>query len=335
MNSDISKRTSDFSDPNKNSASRRATSVLPTPVGPRKKKQPTGRIGDLRPARLRRMARERGDGFVLTDDALVQFRLDAQQLLLFVFFDGSNGDPGPAGDNFFDVFAGHDPGRSVIELVAFAEAPQIFFFLALFFGVEAGLFKFVIGNRRFHAVGDEFHALLHFADFFGDRRLAQLNARACFINEVDGFVREEAVGNIAVRKVDRVAKRFFRVADGVELLVAFANALNDLNGLFLAWGGNLDGLEAALERAILFHGLAVFAGRRGPDALNFAAGKGRLQNIGRVKRAFRRTRAHQRVQLINEHDGVLAFHQFFHDGLETLFELAAILGSSNDQRKIE
>src|SRR5260221_4686847 len=53
----MSKRTSDFSDPNKNSARRRATSVLPTPVGPRKKKQPTGRRGDLRPARLRRMAR--------------------------------------------------------------------------------------------------------------------------------------------------------------------------------------------------------------------------------------------------------------------------------------
>src|SRR5947208_15781129 len=59
MNSDMSKRTSDFSEPNKNSAKRLATSVFPTPVGPRKKKQPTGRKGDLRPARLRRMARAR------------------------------------------------------------------------------------------------------------------------------------------------------------------------------------------------------------------------------------------------------------------------------------
>src|SRR5437899_4077358 len=50
-------RTSDFSEPNKSSASRRATSVLPTRVGPRKKKQPTGRKGDLSPARLRRIAR--------------------------------------------------------------------------------------------------------------------------------------------------------------------------------------------------------------------------------------------------------------------------------------
>src|SRR5258708_3252097 len=57
INSDMSNRTSDFSEPKRNSASRRATSVFPTPVGPRKKKQPTGREGDFNPARLRRMAR--------------------------------------------------------------------------------------------------------------------------------------------------------------------------------------------------------------------------------------------------------------------------------------
>lgn len=57
INSDMSKRTKDFSEPNRNSASRRATSVFPTPVGPRNRKQPTGRAGDLSPARLRRMAR--------------------------------------------------------------------------------------------------------------------------------------------------------------------------------------------------------------------------------------------------------------------------------------
>src|SRR3990172_156873 len=36
-----------------------ASSVLPTPVGPRKMKLPMGRLGSLRPARPRRMASER------------------------------------------------------------------------------------------------------------------------------------------------------------------------------------------------------------------------------------------------------------------------------------
>ena len=41
---------------NRNSASARASSVLPTPVGPRKRKLPIGRFGSPRPARERRTA---------------------------------------------------------------------------------------------------------------------------------------------------------------------------------------------------------------------------------------------------------------------------------------
>ena len=47
---------------------RRATSVLPTPVGPRKMNEPIGRFGFLRPARERRIARvTRRDRLVLAD----------------------------------------------------------------------------------------------------------------------------------------------------------------------------------------------------------------------------------------------------------------------------
>ena len=56
MNSDMSKRTSDFSLPNRKAASARATSVLPTPVGPRNRNDPAGRALDFKPARERRIA---------------------------------------------------------------------------------------------------------------------------------------------------------------------------------------------------------------------------------------------------------------------------------------
>jgi hypothetical protein len=64
-NSLMSKRTIRFSSPNKASASARASSVLPTPVGPRKRKLPTGplRIAQTRrasagpPLRPRRLPR--------------------------------------------------------------------------------------------------------------------------------------------------------------------------------------------------------------------------------------------------------------------------------------
>jgi hypothetical protein len=53
----MSKRISAFSLANRNSASARATSVLPTPVGPRNRNDPAGRFADLSPARERRIAR--------------------------------------------------------------------------------------------------------------------------------------------------------------------------------------------------------------------------------------------------------------------------------------
>src|SRR2546425_249062 len=57
MNSYMSKRISARSLPNRKPASERATSVFPTPVGPRNRNEPTGRPGAFSPARERRMAR--------------------------------------------------------------------------------------------------------------------------------------------------------------------------------------------------------------------------------------------------------------------------------------
>src|SRR2546430_16115730 len=225
-------------------------------------------------------AGQRSNSFVLTNDAFVKFRLDAQQFLLLVFLDGSDTDAGPARNDFFNVFAGDDAGRGVVQFETFAQAAQIFFFLALFLGIKTRLFKFVIGDGRFHAVSDEFYTLLHFADFFGDSGLAQLHAGAGFVDKVDGFVWKETIGNVAVGKINRIAQRFVRVADGVEFFVALANTLNHLHGLVFIRRGNLDGLEAALQGAVFLDGLAVFAGRRRANALNLSTGERGLQNVG-------------------------------------------------------
>src|SRR6266849_791990 len=41
------------------------------------------------------------------------------------------------------------------------------------------------------------------------------------------------------------------------------------------------------------------------------------------------------MKFIDEYDGVLRLHQLFHDGLQAFFELATVLGASDDQGKIE
>ena len=52
----ISKRSMALSSPKSSWAKALASSVLPTPVGPRKRKEPTGRFLSLKPARARRIA---------------------------------------------------------------------------------------------------------------------------------------------------------------------------------------------------------------------------------------------------------------------------------------
>src|SRR5437773_1862974 len=65
--------------------------------GPQEKEASHGPHGRLESgAAAANGASERGDGLVLTNDALVQFRLDAQQLLLLVFLDGSDSNAGRA-----------------------------------------------------------------------------------------------------------------------------------------------------------------------------------------------------------------------------------------------
>ncbi len=61
INSDISKRSMERSSSNKKLVKVRASSVLPTPVGPKKRKLPMGFLGSLRPTLARLMAAETAD----------------------------------------------------------------------------------------------------------------------------------------------------------------------------------------------------------------------------------------------------------------------------------
>ncbi len=155
----------------------------------------------------------------------MQLDFDAQQFLLFVFLDGADVDPRPARHHFFDVLARDDSGAGVVELQTLANDAQIFFFFAFFLGIEARLLEFVIGDGGFHAVGDEFHAFLHFCHFIRQHGLAQFYARARFVDQVDSLVREETIGNVTAGKINRVTNGFVGVADGMEFFVTFAHAL--------------------------------------------------------------------------------------------------------------
>src|ERR671937_820042 len=81
MYSDMSTWIIASSSPNRNSASVRASSVFPTPDGPRKMNEPVGRFGSLIPARAADRLRDGGDRLLLADHALVELVLHPDQLL--------------------------------------------------------------------------------------------------------------------------------------------------------------------------------------------------------------------------------------------------------------
>ena len=90
--------------PNSASASARASSVLPTPVGPRNRKLPMGRFGSPSPARERRTA----SAIAVTASSWPMTRwcrllLELEQPFLLLLGELRDRDAGRAGDDLGDV----------------------------------------------------------------------------------------------------------------------------------------------------------------------------------------------------------------------------------------
>src|SRR5262249_5511422 len=97
-----------------------------------------------------------------------------------------------------------------------------------------------------------------------------------------------------------------------------------------------DLLEAPLERRILLDVFAVLVERRRADGVQLAAREHRLQHVRRVHRTFRRARADDRVELVDEEDDLaLRVGDLFQDRFQALLELAAILRAGDARAHVE
>ena len=94
-------------------------------------------------------------------------------------------------------------------------------------------------------------------------------------------------------------------------------------------------LEAALEGGVALDVLAVLVERGGADGLQLAARERRLEDVGRVDRAFGGAGADERVQLVDEQHAVAAVLDLFDDLLEALLELAAVLGAGDERADVQ
>ena len=180
-----------------------------------------------------------------------------------------------------------------------------------------------------HAAGDRVQLLRHRVDLGADHGTR-------LVHQVDRLVGQEAVGDVAMRQGRRGHQRGILDPDAVMHLIALAQPAQDRDRVLERRLVHGQGLEPPLERRVLFDVLAVLGEGGRPDAVQLTAGEHRLQHVAGVHRALCRTRSHDGVQLVDEHDDpALRALDLRQHGLEALLELAAILGARHQQAQIE
>ena len=299
--------------------------------------EPVGRLGSFRPARERRIALEMTSiGRVLADHALVQFLLHAHQLLGLGLGQLEHGDAGPHRDDVGDLLLA-DRG-SLAGLAGFPLLLELAFAvgqLALLVAQRGGLLELLRLDRGllFAARGLDFALELA----VGGRRGHRLDPhpRGGLVDQVDRLVGQEAVGDVAAGEFAGGLQRLVGDLHLVVLLVAVAQALEDLDGLVDRRLLHADLLKAALQRGVALEVLAVLVERRRADRLQLAARERRLEDRGGVDRALGGAGADEVVQLVDEQDDVAALGDLLHHLLQALLELAAVLRAGDERRQVE
>ena len=196
-------------------------------------------------------------------------------------------DTRPFGDDVHDVVLVHF--HPLFFAGCLPRAQERFqFFLGLLFLVahRRSAFKVLFFNRAFFARLDllDFHLQLLHVRRPGHR--ADARARTGLIHHVNGFVRQEPTGDIAVGQPDCGFQRFVRQINLVMFLVFRAKPFQNQDGLLNRRRLNLDRLEPAFERRILLNVFAILGQRRGANTLHLASAQRRLDDVGSVHRPF-------------------------------------------------
>ena len=171
-----------------------------------------------------------------------------------------------------------------------------------------------------------------------DRHRVDLDTQPArrLIDEVDGLVGKEAVGDVAVRELRGGHDRAIRDAHAVVDLVLLLQAAQDRDRLLHARLAHEDGLEPALERGVLLDVLAVLVERRRADRVQLAARERGLEHVARIHRAFGRARAHDGVQLVDEeHDLPGGLLDLAKHRLQAVLELASVLRARDHRSEVE
>ena len=269
---------------------------------------------------------------VLTDDAAFQCIFQTGYALQFAFADFAGRNTGPQLDHFCQIFLGHCHTQSLwLQLFQFgSQLHDLGFIFSQCFVVDILGFLFLF----FHQQLAEFQI---FTEFFVLVQLCifQRRAGAGFVQQVDGFVRQEAVVDVALCQQDGFSRN--RIADlhAMEVLVVFLDTKHNVDGVGDGRLIHSNRLEAAFQRSVFFNMLAVFVKSSCTDDLHLTAGQSRFQNISSVHAAFCVARTHQRVYFIDKENDIAAAFDVLQQTFHTALELSAELSACHQRSQIQ
>ena len=165
--------------------------------------------------------------------------------------------------------------------------------------------------------------------------VVQVHVRAGFIQQVDGLVGQEPVGDIALGHEHGLPCHGVGDDHLVEVLVVVGDAPDDLHGVVDGGLCHGDGLETAFQGGVLFDILPVFIEGRGAHHLNFTAGEGGFQDVGGVHGTFRVACTHHVVHLVDDQDDVPGAGDLLDEALHPALELAAELGACHQGGQVQ
>ena len=217
------------------------------------------------------------DSLVLTHDVAAQPVSQLGQTLELLFPDAAGGDLGPQLDDPGDVLHGQFRQAALLQfrklrLQAHLLAPQL---------GDPGIARvhvLALGVGAHERLALKGHILQILSDFHPavDTGVLQIKIRAGLVNEVDGLVGQETVGDVALGEHHRLSQHALGDLHAVMLLIVVGDTAQDLQRVLDVGLIHRHGLEAALQRRVLFNVLAVLVEGGGADHLDLAAAQGRL-----------------------------------------------------------
>ncbi len=281
-------------------------------------------------------AGEGRDGLLLSDDALVQRLLHEDQAAGLLLGELEDGDAGGLCEHLGDqAFVDDRVARDVAAAPLLLEAQALGEQGLLLVAQGCRLLEVLLLAGELLVLADLGDLLVELAQLRRAREDRQAQASAGLVDQVDRLVGQEPVADVAVGEVRRRDDRTVGDLHLVVRLVAVAQPLQDVDRVGQARLGDLDRLEAALQRSILLEVLAVLVEGRGADRLQLATREEGLQNGCRVDRALGGTGAHERVDLVDEDDDVTSGADLLGDLLQALLEVTAVAGPGDERAEVE